>query len=444
VLTKFLLSSSMGLLEIVESVYENNVTKKVQITNSVQVIHESVREYLLIHGLQKLDDDLTLNASAKCHGRLATWCSNYIEIAVASRLLGRSEQSRAMRQCPLLNYVVLYALNHAEQAAQDGYRYPTHTGTSFETWRLIADIRSSRSVFYVPVTTVHPKNLATLRSSVDGIGREPLCTTMLHLLVLQRLPCLVDIELEQNAKRDAKGRQDYLDAVCLRADGYAFKYSRSGCTALEMAIAMRNIGMASALLREGAGPNVRCGRHGYPLEVALRLMVYMDDEVGNEQGPNVMGDVIDSSPIMLKFVHLLLEGGAASPVDGPHEITSSLLRAIRTSNWDTVKLQLRKIPRGEILDWKLLYVDYTDPYGLHDSGDSDASSISDEETTTRSDGSAETIRRPSLHEADMNVSDLGPEIIDPPWDQIAEPTILGRIYHALFGPSTRRFFRVEH
>jgi hypothetical protein len=434
VLTKFLLSSSMGLLEIVESAYENNFTKKVQITNSVQVIHESVREYLLTHGLQKLDEDLSLNVRAKCHGRLAEWCSSYIEMAVASGLLGRSEQSRAMRQCPLLDYVVLYALNHAERAAEEGYQDPTHTATSFETWRLVTDIRFSRSELYVPSYAVHPNSLAALQNSEeDGIGRQPVCTTMLHLLTLQRLPYLVNIELEQVAKRDAKERQLYLDAVCLRADGYNSEYSKSGCSALEIATSMGDVGMTRALLRAGADANLCCGRHGSPLEVALRLVV----NTGDREAPNDIRNIIRRfSPDIdrFKILHMLLENGAVSPVDTHYKIAPPLLRAIETEDWAAIS-RLLKTYTEELLtpSRRLLHIDYIDSYGLHDSDQS-----SDEDTTGWSDGSVEkTAEWPSLYETNKDLRELETEIVDPPRNQIVGSNVLGRIYDVLFGPSTR-------
>jgi hypothetical protein len=480
VLTNFLLSSSMGLLEIVE--YDR-----------VQIIHESVREYLLLYGLRKLDKDLSLETTAKSHGRLAKWCSAYIEITVTHGLLGESDQPRAMRLCPLLGYVVESALEHAEMAARESYPQPTYTETSLETWRLIADIRNQRSELKLPTQTVHPRSLATLAEF--KVEHKPVYTTMLHLLILQRLSCLVGIELELNAKRDAKERQLYLDAVCLRADEYGIGYSESGCGALQIAISTGDVGIVHALLREGADANACCRRHGSPLDVALcgiscasveertsnihkvhmtRALLHEgadahvswkrhgsslrvplrrawdktneevgdddeDDEDGEdgEDGENSEYDEYDGlpNPICdeLEITHLLLQYGATSPIDRPLEVASPLLRAIETKDWDRVQWQMRDIPYGQMLIRQL----QNGAYRLRDDFDQPL----DRETVARSDGVEEMVDIPSPWVTDSGLSDSQSEIVAPPsspQDHIAEPTVQSRVYHTLWGDSLRQ------
>jgi len=246
----FLISSSKGLVECAHSGYAAHRS------SHVQIIHESVREYLLTDGLCKLDEGLSIKLEAKCHWRLAKWSMTYIRLAVEHGLLDETEQARSYRQCPLLEYATEYAFSHAEKAAQLGHRQIVHDAAPIETWR--------------------------------HFGRQHSESTMLNLLVQESWYHLVDLELERNSKQPAKDRQTYLDTQCLGG--------RSGndldCTALDFALAVGSIGMVRALLESGADPNVECKRHGVPLEIAA------------------MGDELITKSERSQIVELLLENGA--------------------------------------------------------------------------------------------------------------------------------------
>ena len=255
----FLISSSRGLVECVQKGY--TALKSSQ----VQIIHESVREYLFADGLRKLDEDLKVDFEAKCHWRLAKWCLTYIQLAVEHGLLGESEQARSYRLCPFLEYATGYALAHAETAARLGYRQIVHDTASLETWRLFGNVKH--------------------------------CSTMLHLLVLECRHHLVAIELERISKQPANYRQAYLNAQWLTT-----------CTALEAAIEMRNVRMVHVLLESGADANVVCERHGPPLEVALGV----SGLIANMRSDEKEALVDYSVPISdwFRIVELLLENGA--------------------------------------------------------------------------------------------------------------------------------------
>jgi hypothetical protein len=123
VIANFILTSSRGLLEFVEP----GTRPTRYAVNGVQIIHESVREYLLKHGLQKLDEDLGQHTKGKCYERLAKWCTKYIQSTVQLGLFGEDEQARSMRQCPLLDHATQHCLTYAEQAAEQGCRQPIYT-----------------------------------------------------------------------------------------------------------------------------------------------------------------------------------------------------------------------------------------------------------------------------------------------------------------------------
>jgi hypothetical protein len=176
----FLVSTSKGLAECAQGV---SVTVLQRRPTHVQIIHESVREYLFATGLRKLDENLKVNFEAKCHWRLAKWCLTYMQLVADNGLFEETEQARSYRQCPLLEYATEYALAHAETAARLGYRHIVHNTAPIETWRRLDQPYSH--------------------------------LTMLHLLVQRNLHHLVKIELKQNSKRAAKERQMYLDGQSL-------------------------------------------------------------------------------------------------------------------------------------------------------------------------------------------------------------------------------------
>jgi hypothetical protein len=298
-LADFLLSSSKGLLEPIK--FGSTATHK------VQIIHESVREYLLHYGLRKLDEDLSLQTAAQCHGRLARWCSKYIQLTVTHELFGHNEQARSMRQCPLLEYAVQHTLPHAELAAKQGYRQILYAEAPFETWHLIAGDRR--------------------------------CTTMLHLLVVERLPNLVDMELARAATLDSDERQRYLDASYRDTDEVNRAHATGNCTALEMAISMGNIVMTRALLAAGADVSLCCERHGHPLKVAQNCFICRIDT-----------DILE--PLLAEreraeLVELLLEKGAKPPsgFNTSLETANPLLKAVvGTEDWVMVDRLLRHRP----------------------------------------------------------------------------------------------------
>jgi nucleoside-triphosphatase THEP1 len=413
VLDNFLLTSSRGLLEFAEP----RTGRSLKLCSRVQVIHESVREYLLMHGLRKLDEGLSQDTEAKCYGRLAEWCAKYIQSTVQFGLFGEDEQARSMRQCPLLEHATEHCLTYAEQAAQQGYQHSMYAETPIKTWRLVAGIRDPHPYVRLPTST---ESLAF--SEALSIDHMPICTTMLHLFIQQRLPSLAGIELEHNTKRDAKERQIYLDAACICRKTYEGESYRSGCSALGLAVFMKDIHMIRALLHAGADANVYCGRHGSPLTVALRRIW---DETGNKY-------YMYYSNIDLEITHVLIHNGATSPIAKHLEITFPVLRAIETKDWDMVRILMRDTLYGETI----ISQSQNGAEILTD----DLEQSVDRQTITWSGGIADMndfVTFGNEPEAG-SLSDWLSDNFSPPQDHIAEPAVHSRIYHTLWGHLIRQ------
>lgn len=259
IVENFLISSSRGLIEFAKRGYTT-----LDSSSQVQIIHESVREYLLTDELRKLDIDLEVHREAKCHWHLAKWCLDYIQLAVEHGLLSLSEQARSYRLCPFLEYATEYALSHAETAARLGHRQIVHDTAPVETW--------------------------------DFIGNYRDYSTMLYLLVLERRHHLTTLELEQVSKQPVNYRRAYFDARSLMT-----------CTVLESAIKMRNVRMVHALLKSGADANVVCETHGSPLKVALRASGLIESMRSEREA---LGDHPVPSRDWFRIVGILLKNGA--------------------------------------------------------------------------------------------------------------------------------------
>jgi hypothetical protein len=273
----FLISSSKGLVECVRKGHTTSVSSR------VQIIHESVREYLFSDGLRKLDKDLNAAAEARCHWRLAKWNITYIQLAVETGLLGRSDQARSFRQCPLLEYAVEYALSHAETAARLGCRQPVHDIASVKMW--------------------------------NRFGYPGSDTTMLHLLVHRRHGRLVAIELERISKKPGRKRQVYLDTQ-YQSFRPVERPIPCNCTALGSAVALGEVNMVRALLESGACACIRCDHHGFPLDIART-----HPETVMPEGEELSEPPIPTSE-RSQIVDLLcarLSASSASGYEQPHE-----------------------------------------------------------------------------------------------------------------------------
>jgi hypothetical protein len=217
-----------------------------------------------------------------------------------------------MRQCPFLEYAVAFVFTFAERAARLKHIGNMFDEIPFETWRLVAD--------------------------------EPTCPSLLRLLVIKNLPCLVDVELQQIAKRCAEERKSCLDAEYHYTDKFDVLSTTCSCTALTMAVSMGDVYNTRTLLRKGADVNSHCPDHGSPLFAALTLWT----PVHTYRNPEVYGDsvtirhIIDTAAerVRLELVMILFEYNAADPFESP-DSGSPVLEAIRTNDWEKVMSLLR-------------------------------------------------------------------------------------------------------
>ncbi|KAF5024639.1 hypothetical protein F66182_3261 [Fusarium sp. NRRL 66182] len=117
---KFLLSSSKGLAEITKGA-----------TQTVQFIHESVREFFLKDGLRELWPDLKEDFECMSHDQLKRCCHNYTQLDVWARMPSHTELPQHVSDAarylvrtpsdkfPFLNYATRQVLYHADVAAKE-------------------------------------------------------------------------------------------------------------------------------------------------------------------------------------------------------------------------------------------------------------------------------------------------------------------------------------
>ena len=105
-MARYIISSSKGL---VEETYRERI----------QVIHESVREYLHSGAMLEISPAFRAINLATGHAHLATCCFRYIELAASSNMV---EKDTAVLEylIPLLRYATKYTLQHAEIALLSG------------------------------------------------------------------------------------------------------------------------------------------------------------------------------------------------------------------------------------------------------------------------------------------------------------------------------------
>jgi hypothetical protein len=298
----FIISASKGLLEIVawpqvaqqhRSMYRilpGFISPLDELhAGQVQFIHESVREYFLHGGLQKVDSTLQERIWAICHERLTKWCSEYLGLINCSNLTKILRPAFERREWwylelekrPLLGYALDGVLKHAESAALHGStQMPFSTGFTFKDWLAVKN-------YIMENDGTHPCHAS----------RSP---SLLHVLVIENCSHLVEIELSKSHSSLSKELWAHLGTASLPFEEdvdipVAGSMNRltnikpASCVggALHMAVRYSSVERARALIRSGADPNDHCPIDGSPLSYALRF--------GNHR---------------VKMVTMLLENGA--------------------------------------------------------------------------------------------------------------------------------------
>jgi hypothetical protein len=126
VLRDFITTSSKGFLEV-------EIASSAKLS-TVQFIHESVREFFLTYGLQRLDRSLGahgLSVADASHQQLAHWCLSYMRLSLSQHLSSFTNRAlppinslldpSRLGSIPLLTYVLAYgACYHSHNGKQNG------------------------------------------------------------------------------------------------------------------------------------------------------------------------------------------------------------------------------------------------------------------------------------------------------------------------------------
>lgn len=115
---KFVLNTSRGLVEIV-------FLDDAETFSTVQLIHESVKEYLLSDGLKSMDSSLAQDTAALTNAHLAVWCREYIQLDANIHVQGEDptdltslhrRRNLLKDRYPLLKYAIVYFFKQADVA----------------------------------------------------------------------------------------------------------------------------------------------------------------------------------------------------------------------------------------------------------------------------------------------------------------------------------------
>jgi hypothetical protein len=269
VIQNFILSASRGLLEIV------TLDDDLRISLRVQFIHESVREYFLHGGLQKVDPTLLQPIGGICHERLTRWCSEYFDLTDCSNLVKRLRPNTDLyewwrlvsKKRPLLRYALDGALRHADHAAFYGStQMPFGTNAPFEDWLKV-------------------KSCITVGAYPDHASRLP--GGLLCILIYERCYNLVKVELSgvpRGLPMDVSAHFNATDLLYERDTELLVAESKDRVNrpankiaarclggAIHVAVSRGAVRIAIVLIQNGANPNDHCQVVGSPLSIALRL-----------------------------------------------------------------------------------------------------------------------------------------------------------------------------
>lgn len=275
VLRDFILTGSKGFLEMSMLPLDGRPDEL-----QYQFIHESVREFFIDHGLQRLDPSIQGKVVAASHERLAGSCIQYISL-LSTALADASTDSAAQNMYPFLGYICHYGgFYHAEQAESRGLCQSTFCNTfPLDDWILVQVLtqESGPALHYVEYHA-----------------------TLLHILIEQEYQNLAKRVVRENTtSTSARGR----GRACIDAH-----YGHLG-TALHMAVERNNHEILRILLDCGANTTVQCGDLGTALHLAV-------------------------SRNHMKAIHTLLSGGAE--IDALHENNGTALHIAVTHSYTEV------------------------------------------------------------------------------------------------------------
>jgi hypothetical protein len=262
-LHNFIITSSKGFLGAKDSDLDEIDRRNV----SYELIHESVREYFLAHGLKKLDPDLGTDAIGASHARLARSCAAYINIFPTIHPgtwtdLPMYPWNDPRKSYPFLKYVHDFGLfYHANAAAARGYLpHDVYSNVSLNKWWTLRPLDRPLSRRKQPRAR-NPANDSSeelrLRARLSAMRRD---ATLLHILVDCGFTHLVLRELQRHLTDESLSTQRYVDTECGLLG-----------TALHIAVHHGDARTIQILLTAGAERDVRSKVLGTPKDYAILL-----------------------------------------------------------------------------------------------------------------------------------------------------------------------------
>ena len=285
-LRNFILTSSKGFLRTIDTDSTSYMP--------CEFVHESVREYFLHSGLQKLDWFLGTDVVTTSHAHLAEKCMHYLEDRIGKHQSGSwweipedtwdwdisedtwelpkdiTNDSDALDATPLLAYIRDNgAFLHAEIADRNGSpQIDFCRGFNFAAW--LALLQYPR---YEPggSLSLRPERARTMRDNA---------ATPLHILVDNEMESLVQRVLQLHEQDDDRTREHYVNALC---GGLG--------TALHIAVERNNTTIIRALITSGAYVDFHCQPLGTPLDYAMLLERTQSVEVLLELGATTRSEL---------------------------------------------------------------------------------------------------------------------------------------------------------
>lgn len=291
----YILSSSKGLLEIVE---QSDLTPR----RVVQFVHESIREYLLNSGMQHLDPALSDNPIGRGNLRLAQWCESYLRVSSEqthklNAQYGRDSLKLAKRSLPFLEYSLEGMLQHNDAAVYHGADVKVSFENILTPW---LHLRYRKNVLDQGPTTLHilandgyaglvKQHLQSypVDHLHDYVNKPLLCMngTALHIALQKRHINVAELLLDHGAAvntsfagtelplhafslRRGRSSVEMIKAL-LRHDANIDAQDRNGRCVLHRAVGSGNVDMVAMLLEAGANVNARQRGGFYALHIAV-------------------------------------------------------------------------------------------------------------------------------------------------------------------------------
>jgi ankyrin repeat protein len=270
-MVRFILNVSGGLIEMPDMEYHNGFGNWKLDQHALQFIHESVRQHILMGGLESLDSRLSCNVAPNSHAILVEWCQTYIQLPLPSqtnfpvdhqtgkvawdKLVGDyadrdAIRDRVLEAFPFLDYIGWHMLHHMD-AAFAGKCYDLDCLYNFPLQDCIniTNVNMCEGAYHVPSTSL-------LYLLLENPLVESTPDTGIIQGILERYH--MGSIMHQHAEETTKTFQKRFSEICFGKDLNSYCGGRYG-TPLAAASSSRDSPAAvhvQMLLDRGADPNV--------------------------------------------------------------------------------------------------------------------------------------------------------------------------------------------